>query len=67
MTQLISQARSARIDYIEIADLERLEPIERLEGRFAIALAVYVGSARLIDNLVLEIRDGAVREIQAIE
>jgi len=67
MTRLISQARSARIDYLEVVDLERLAPIERLEGRFAIALAVYVGSARLIDNLVLEIRDGEVREISALE
>lgn len=67
MTRLISQAKSARIDYIEIVDLESLEPMERLEGRLAIALAVYVGPARLIDNLVLEIRDGEVREIPAIE
>jgi len=64
---MISQAKGAKIDYIEIVELEGLQPIERLEGRFAIALAVYFGPARLIDNIVLEISDGEVREIEAIE
>ncbi len=63
----ISRARRARIDYIEIVDLECLKPMKRLEGRFAIALAVYIGQTRLIDNLVLEIGDEGVREIPAMD
>lgn len=66
MTEMISQTEGARIDYIEIVELERLQPIEELTGRFAIALAVQIGPARLIDNLVLEIRHGEVREIPAL-
>ena len=67
MREMIAQVEGARIDYIEIVELERLQPIERLEGRFAIALAVFIGPARLIDNLVLEVQDGQVREIPAID
>jgi len=66
MTEMISRTEGARIDYIEIVELERLQPIERLAGRFAIALAVYIGQARLIDNIVLEIRNGEVREIPTL-
>ncbi len=64
---MIAQVEGARIDYIEIVELEHLQPIEHLEGRFAIALAVFIGPARLIDNLVLEVQDGQVREIPAID
>jgi pantoate--beta-alanine ligase len=67
MEEMISQAKGAKIDYIEIVELEGLQPVRSLEGRFAIALAVYFGRARLIDNIVLEVRDGEVREITALE
>jgi pantoate--beta-alanine ligase len=66
MTEMISQTEGARIDYIEIVELERLQPLEELTERFAIALAVQIGPARLIDNIVLEIRHGEVREIPAL-
>lgn len=66
MRSEISSARDARIDYIETIELENLKPIEHLEGRFGIALAVYIGQTRLIDNLVLEVHDGKVREIPAL-
>ncbi len=66
MRAMIEGTPGVHIDYIEIVDLEELRPVERLEGRVAIALAVYVGPARLIDNLVLEIRGDDVREIPAL-
>jgi pantoate--beta-alanine ligase len=66
MAEMISQTEGARIDYIEIVELELLQPIEELTGRFAIALAVQIGPARLIDNIVLEIRHDEVREIPAL-
>jgi pantoate--beta-alanine ligase len=66
LTELISGMESARIDYVEIVEIERLQPVEVLAGRVAIALAVYIGRTRLIDNLVLEIDDGQVREIPAL-
>ncbi len=43
----------ARIDYVELVDAETLEPVSRIERPTLLALAVYFGSARLIDNTVL--------------
>ena len=66
LTKMILRARGSRIDYVEIVELARLQPIEEIQGKIAIALAVYIGQTRLIDNLVLEVRDGKVSEIPAL-
>lgn len=66
MREMIDQVADAHIDYIGLIELERLQPIDVLGGRFALALAVSFGKARLIDNMVLEIEDGEVREIPAL-
>jgi pantoate--beta-alanine ligase len=50
---VISPAKRARIDYISIVDAENLEPLESLRPNALIALAVFVGETRLIDNLRL--------------
>jgi pantoate--beta-alanine ligase len=54
MRGLIGQVPSARIDYVEIVDPEELAPLERVVGRALVALAVWIGKTRLIDNMVLE-------------
>lgn len=48
---MISGVVGAKIDYVAIADWETLEPIEELQDEFLIALAVFFGTTRLIDNL----------------
>ena len=53
MEHLIAQAPAAKIDYIEIVDDDSLEPVATLEKPALIALAVFVGKTRLIDNVVL--------------
>ena len=40
-----------KIDYIEIVDRYTLQPVDKLTGNELIALAVFVGPARLIDNM----------------
>ncbi|MCI2430127.1 pantoate--beta-alanine ligase [Candidatus Acetothermia bacterium] len=57
MQQLIATASEAKIDYIEIVSVSDLQPVKRLDGerQVLIALAVYFGRARLIDNIVLKI------------
>jgi pantoate--beta-alanine ligase len=50
---VISPAKRARIDYITIVDAENLEPLEKLRPTALIALAVFIGKTRLIDNLQL--------------
>jgi pantothenate synthetase len=42
-----------RLDYFEIVDPETLEPAGKIENPVLVAVAAYVGSTRLIDNLVL--------------
>jgi pantoate--beta-alanine ligase len=43
----------ARIDYVEAADPETLEPVAEVRGEVLLALAVFVGPTRLIDNVRL--------------
>lgn len=64
--KLIATASEARIDYIEIVSVRDLQPVERLDGQVLIALAVYFGKARLIDNIVLEVSGDQAREIPAL-
>lgn len=45
-----------RIDYVEIVDPATLDPVESTIGGALIAVAVYVGSTRLIDNVVISER-----------
>lgn len=40
----------ARVDYVEFVDAATLAPVERVQGRTLLALAVYIGKTRLIDN-----------------
>jgi len=42
-----------KLDYIALVDTDRLEPIERLEAESLLAVAVFAGKTRLIDNVVL--------------
>jgi pantoate--beta-alanine ligase len=44
---------SARIDYVECRDAETLEEISLIERPALLALAVFIGGTRLIDNAVL--------------
>jgi pantoate--beta-alanine ligase len=49
----IGEAPLARIDYVEVVDAETLQPIEALKPNSLLALAVYFGKTRLIDNIRL--------------
>ena len=49
----ISTAPLARIDYVEIIDAETLQPVKTVTRNTVLALAVFVGRTRLIDNLHL--------------
>lgn len=53
MKEMISQEPLAKIDYVEVVDMDNLDPVNRIEKEALSALAVYVGKARLIDNTIL--------------
>ena len=42
-----------RLDYFEIVDPETLDPVEDVSGGALVAVAAFVGTTRLIDNIVL--------------
>ena len=45
--------KSVRLDYFEIVDPNTLDPVEDVSGGALVAVAAYVGTTRLIDNLLL--------------
>lgn len=53
ITEMISSKPAAKIDYVEILDAETLEEVKTIDRKIIIALAVYFGKARLIDNIVI--------------
>ncbi|MCW6109456.1 pantoate--beta-alanine ligase [Clostridium sporogenes] len=40
----------AKIDYVSIVDSDNLQPIEEIKSSILVAIAVYIGKTRLIDN-----------------
>jgi pantoate--beta-alanine ligase len=48
--KVIGEASLARIDYVELVDSETLQPVEMVRPNSLLALAVFFGKTRLIDN-----------------
>jgi pantoate--beta-alanine ligase len=55
MRETISRYPLARIDYAEVRRARDLAEIETLEERVVLALAVWIGRTRLIDNALVEV------------
>ena len=53
----IAKEPLARIDYSAVCDLDTLWEVEQLSGTVLVALAVYIGKTRLIDNAVFSVGD----------
>jgi pantoate--beta-alanine ligase len=51
--EIIGKAPLARIDYVDLVDAENLRPIEIVRPNSLLALAVFFGKTRLIDNIRL--------------
>jgi pantoate--beta-alanine ligase len=52
-TEVFTREPQVALDYFEIVDPETLDPVERISQETLVAVAAYVGSTRLIDNIVL--------------
>ena len=59
MRDTLRTERLAEPEYVELVDAETLEPVTRLRGVCLALLAVRIGAVRLIDNLMIEEREGA--------
>ena len=53
ISALIEKEPLAQLDYVSIADAETLEELESIDGPALVSLAVRIGKARLIDNVLL--------------
>ncbi len=53
-TELILSYRHTRIDYVAMCDPESLEAVDHVDKPTLMAVAVWVGRTRLIDNAILE-------------
>jgi len=51
--KVIEEAPLARIDYVEIVDSENLQPVAVVRPKSLLAIAVFFGGTRLIDNIRL--------------
>jgi len=58
MREALRSEPLAEADYVELVDAETLDPVTRLRGACLALLAARVGPVRLIDNLLIEERDG---------
>ena len=52
MTEIIKTEKLAKIDYISAVDLETIENVENFNQDTLVAIAVYIGKTRLIDNFI---------------
>ncbi len=55
IVDMLAKAKTARVDYVEIVDTRDLKPLQELRGEILVALAVYFGQTRLIDNVMLTV------------
>lgn len=53
MKDKIQSEPLARIDYVEAVDAFSMQPVKTLEGGCMLAMAVYIGKTRLIDNVLV--------------
>ena len=51
--ETIEQAPLARIDYVDLVDVQSLQPIKAVRQNSLVAVAVFFGKTRLIDNILL--------------
>lgn len=54
MTEHIQAQPLAKIDYVSAVDGVTMDPVDRISGTVLVAMAVYIGKTRLIDNFIVE-------------
>jgi pantoate--beta-alanine ligase len=55
LREAIAAEPLARIDYAAVCDPHTLQRVEHLSGSVLVALAVFIGATRLIDNALLDV------------
>lgn len=55
ISDYITKEPLARIDYVEVVDSDNLKAVDTIKSSVLIAMAVYIGRTRLIDNITYSI------------
>ncbi len=55
MREIIEKEDLAKIDYVSVVDAFTMQPVEKVEKSVLVAMAVYIGKTRLIDNFIYEV------------
>ena len=55
MEEIISSEKLAKIDYISAVDLETIEDVDNFNKDSLVAIAVFIGKTRLIDNFIYRV------------
>jgi pantoate--beta-alanine ligase len=55
MNRRLNAEPFVKVDYVEAVDMETLQPVSILKGDIMVAIAAYVGKARLIDNIQIHV------------
>jgi pantoate--beta-alanine ligase len=55
----INKKKSAKIQYISIVDYQNLRAVNKIRDKALIALAVWIGKTRLIDNIIVKAKRGS--------
>ena len=50
MRAVIEAEPLAKIDYVSVVDALTMQPVEKIDKNVLVAMAVYIGKTRLIDN-----------------
>ena len=57
MRGILSRPSSAKIDYVSIVNAETLQDVDEIAGKVLAAVAVKIGDARLIDNIIIDLSE----------
>jgi pantoate--beta-alanine ligase len=60
LTHRITSEPHVRLDYADVVDAAQLTPVDRVEGHVLLAVAAFVGRARLIDNVGVTVSTSGV-------
>lgn len=54
ITQVINGEPLAKIDYVQAVSFPNIQIVNKVDGDILVAVAVYIGKTRLIDNFIIE-------------
>ena len=55
MRDIINAEPLAKIDYVSMVDALNMQPVDKADRNVLVAMAVYIGKTRLIDNFIYEV------------